>query len=132
MLYPKPQRKPKKREQRKDQNKLYGELVKPAYLRGLAAGQRRGVALCEVCVKNPATEIHHKRGREGADLLDPSGFMGVCSKCHREIHSEPQWAYLKGYLSSRLVEGRTDRGQELAEVAEDGAGAAEHDGSDEV
>src|SRR5690554_3818788 len=98
MLYPKPERKPKQRTRRKDQNKLYGELVKPAYLRGLAAGQGRVTAMCECCRAKAAVQIHHKRGRLGADLLDTRYFMGVCDECHSLVHSDPTWAYEQGFL----------------------------------
>lgn len=101
MLYPKPERKPKQRAKRKDQSKLYSELLKPAYLRGLARGQGKGAARCECCLKRAASQIHHKRGRLGPDLLDTRYFMGVCPECHERIHREPQWAYELGYLVSR-------------------------------
>lgn len=130
MLFPKPEKKPRQRAKRQEQNILYRELVKPAYLAGLARGQGHVTARCEVCRKKVAAQIHHKRGRAGDDLLDARHFMGVCAECHARIHAQPTWAYGKGYLSSTW--GLSDEDQEFAEVAEDGAGATEDDAADDV
>ena len=118
---PKPERKPKQRTKRKDQHKLYVELVKPAFMRGLAVGQGHGTARCQVCRKRPATEVHHKTGRIGGDLLDSRYFMGVCSPCHRRIHDNPEWAFAQGYLVSRLAWGHADGDEEAPEVGEHAA-----------
>lgn len=117
-MFPKPRPKPKQRTKRRDQSKLYTELVKPAYLRGLARGQGRGAARCELCLKRKATQIHHKRGRVGADLLDTRYFMGICDPCHRHVHENPAWAYEQGHLV-RL--GLADGGEQPTEQPDDGA-----------
>lgn len=120
MRYPKPERRPKGRTRRKAQNKLYSEVVKPTFLAGLAAGQRRLVALCQVCLDRQASEVHHKAGRVGHDLIAPTNLMGVCRECHARVHSDPAWAYAQGFLTKRSG-WQADGDEQLADVAEDGA-----------
>jgi hypothetical protein len=42
--------------------------------------------------RQPASDIHHKRGRAGALLLLTRFWAGVCSAHHRWIHENPQAA----------------------------------------
>lgn len=56
--------------------------------------------LCEVCGKNPSTEIHHKRGRVGKNLFQD--FLAVDRDCHRRIEENPDWARKEGYILSRI------------------------------
>lgn len=60
---------------------------------------------CELCILEGgntlpprATDIHHKKGRSGAMLLDTTHWMAVCRASHRKIHDNPKWAYENGYL----------------------------------
>lgn len=51
---------------------------------------------CEMrldCCTGSATEIHHRRGRVGALLLDQSRWTGACSSCHRWVTEHPAAAY---------------------------------------
>ena len=50
---------------------------------------------------NPATEIHHRKGR-GKYLLSIATWMPLCSSCHRQIHDNPNWARKKEYLLRRF------------------------------
>lgn len=52
---------------------------------------------CERCGA-PATENHHKNGRNGLRLLDVNYFMAVCRNCHRWIHEHPKESREKGWL----------------------------------
>jgi len=52
---------------------------------------------CERCGA-PATENHHKNGRNGLRLLDVTYFMAVCRSCHRWIHEHPKESREKGWL----------------------------------
>jgi len=54
--------------------------------------------MCEACKIRPASEVHHKKGRIGADLLDRDYFMAICRGCHSAIHLNPTWARAKDYL----------------------------------
>jgi hypothetical protein len=55
---------------------------------------------------NPATEIHHKRGRDGDNLF--KFFLAVCREHHRYIEENPEWAKLNGYTQSRLTKENED------------------------
>ena len=55
---------------------------------------------CEVCGYK-ATEIHHKKGREGDMLNDINYWMAVCRGCHVLIHDSPSLSYKFGYLIKR-------------------------------
>ncbi len=68
----------------------------------LAAKQGRWDARCEVCNDRLATELHHKRGRVGDDMIDPNYALGVCPRCHRKITTNPEWAYQNGYSAYRV------------------------------
>lgn len=52
-----------------------------------------------------ATEVHHKRGRVGADLLDVDHWAGLCSPHHRFATEHPAAAYEMGISERRI--GRT-------------------------
>ena len=60
--------------------------------------------ICEVddC-NNKSNQLHHKKGREGKNLIDVKYFMACCGICHpRRIHeTEVNWAKEKGYLLLR-------------------------------
>ena len=59
--------------------------------------------VCEVCFKNPATDVHHKKGRLGELLTLVRYFLAVCRSCHTKIETNPKWAKENGYSESRLV-----------------------------
>lgn len=48
-----------------------------------------------------STQIHHKRGRVGALLTDPTYFMAVSDAGHRYIHDHPKESYEKGWMLPR-------------------------------
>lgn len=56
---------------------------------------------CKVCNRE-ATEVHHKLGRVGKNMLDTTEWLAVCSSCHHEIEMNPQWAKENGYSKNRL------------------------------
>lgn len=49
-----------------------------------------------------ATEVHHRAGRVGADLLDVSRWLPVCHTHHVQITENPAWAIEKGYSLPRI------------------------------
>lgn len=57
------------------------------------------VPTCEVegC-KSKTSDLHHKAGRLGNNLIDEANFMGVCRPCHNWIHEHPKEAREKNYL----------------------------------
>lgn len=63
---------------------------------------------CECCIQeqdqviNPATEIHHKKGRIGKRLIDKRFFLAVCRDCHEFIENNPEWAKQNGYSLQRI------------------------------
>lgn len=61
--------------------------------------------LCRVCAKEGhgrlATEIHHRRGRQGSLLFDVRWFLPTCPKHHRMIHDNVAWALKEGWMLSR-------------------------------
>jgi len=56
---------------------------------------------CERC-GNEATDIHHKKGRIGNDLINDNYFMAVCRPCHTWIENNPKEAKQIGYSLNRL------------------------------
>ena len=48
-----------------------------------------------------ATEIHHKRGRDGDNLF--KYFLACCSNCHHWIEMNPVEAKEQGFSESRLT-----------------------------
>lgn len=75
-------------EKRKKENALYLK-IRHSYLNRNPK--------CECCGA-PATEIHHKKGRENDLLLDPLYFMAICRTCHSWIHTNPKEAREKKWL----------------------------------
>jgi hypothetical protein len=49
------------------------------------------------------TDIHHTRGRVGANLLDTSTWMLVCRSCHRAIEDMPHEVAVElGFKKNRI------------------------------
>lgn len=48
-----------------------------------------------------ATEIHHRKSRDGDLLYDVRFFLSVCRRCHERITIESEWAYNEGLSLSR-------------------------------
>lgn len=75
--------------------------------------------LCEVFLKGkicpitgePATEVHHKKGRIGKLLTDVRFFLGVTRKGHKYIEEHPEWAKKMGYSLDRLATTKDDNGK---------------------
>jgi len=49
-----------------------------------------------------ATQVHHRSGRIGNNMLDTTKWLSVCYSCHEKIERNPSWAYEKGYSIKRL------------------------------
>lgn len=60
-----------------------------ANIQGVCAGQ--------------ATEIHHKAGKIGKDLIDELNFLAVCRGCHNYIEEKRKWALEMGYSIKRIT-----------------------------
>lgn len=56
---------------------------------------------CERCGA-PATDVHHRRGRVGADYLEPTVWLATCRVCHEWIHAHPAEAYERGWSDRRI------------------------------
>lgn len=56
---------------------------------------------CQVC-SLAATDVHHRRGRVGADLLDVDHWSALCRECHRLVTERPAWAIDLGLSESRI------------------------------
>ncbi len=54
------------------------------------------VCQCEGC-NNPATTVHHKKGRIGELLCNVKFWLAACMGCHTKIENHPEWAYENGY-----------------------------------
>ena len=55
------------------------------------------------------TEVHHKRGRAGALLLDERWWLGVSKFGHRAIHMFPRLARERGWLCAVGEWNKTER-----------------------
>lgn len=51
----------------------------------------------------PATEVHHKKGRIGKLLCDVKYWLAVSREGHIKIENNPEWAKEQGYSLSRLA-----------------------------
>lgn len=49
------------------------------------------------------TEVHHKRGRSGGNLMDEATWLAVCRNCHRWIEEHPDDAKARGFSENRLT-----------------------------
>lgn len=56
---------------------------------------------CERCGL-PSEELHHKRGRVGADLTDATHFAALCRACHRWAGEHPTDAIRLGISEKRI------------------------------
>ncbi len=56
---------------------------------------------CAVFPHLKATQCHHKKGRNGALLLDERYWLPVSTAGHNEINSRPEWAREKGFIILR-------------------------------
>lgn len=85
-----PKQKPIKKvsSKRAEQNKTY-KMVRAMFL--------NDNYYCQRC-RRPASEIHHKAGRNGERLNDVHNFMSVCRDCHQYIHAHPQESRQNGWL----------------------------------
>lgn len=52
---------------------------------------------------NPATQVHHMKGRDGDLLLDERFWLPVSADAHEEIERNPKWAFDMGYSLSRIM-----------------------------
>jgi hypothetical protein len=52
----------------------------------------------------PATEIHHRNGRENERLTDREYWLAVSREGHQWIHSNPELAYEAGWLTKDYLE----------------------------
>jgi hypothetical protein len=48
---------------------------------------RRAGGICERCHKWPVVNVHHLTYERLGDEFD-SDLLGVCSKCHKELHGD--------------------------------------------
>lgn len=55
------------------------------------------LSLCEVCMREQSTDVHHIEGR-GKNYLNDKTWLSVCRACHEKIHREPIWSRERGYL----------------------------------
>lgn len=65
-----------------------------------------GGRVCELCDEARATDVHHARGRVGADLLDVDHWKALCRHCHQYVSERPAEAVRLG-----MSEPRTGRGE---------------------
>lgn len=116
----------RKAQQRRAMMKLYMNFVRPAFMAGLAAGQRRRglVPLCERCGERVASQVHHMAGRLGDALLDAELFAGLCPGCHDWVHDHPADARAQGWMEARYSRSPNASRREVAQGLEDSA--AEH------
>ncbi len=56
--------------------------------------------ICHVCNIAHSSEVHHRAGRDGANLF--RYFLAVCRKCHRMIEDNPKLAKEQGWTITRL------------------------------
>lgn len=82
-----------KRQRKRDQE--YPVVRVQALIRDKGRCQREGC-----CAE--ATDVHHRRGRVGADLTDLELLVSLCRSCHDECHANPAWARSVGLMVRRV------------------------------
>jgi hypothetical protein len=55
--------------------------------------------------QSAATEVHHRKGRVGALLLDETHWSALCHDCHVHVTEHPREAIALGISESRLSYG---------------------------
>lgn len=95
---PKPRRKPLKRfsKKRAKQERSYSVLRKQ-----FLEANPECEAKLKVCTIE-ATQVHHRKGRIGENLLDVSTWVACCGACHAWIELNPQASKQLGLSESRL------------------------------
>lgn len=61
----------------------------------------RGGGVCEYCLADDMTDVHHITGRVGADPHRMTNLVGLCRQDHDKIHANPEWAIENGLMRSR-------------------------------
>lgn len=69
----------------------------------------RSGGYCEVCARQPASQIHHRRprktgGSRRASTNTPANLLDVCTRCHDRIESHRARAVSFGWLVPDAVE----------------------------
>lgn len=82
---------------REYENKVY-LTIRDVFLKG---------KICPI-TGEPATEIHHKRGRIGSLFTDVRYFLAVSRNGHIKIENSPAWAKKMGYSLERTTENDKD------------------------
>jgi len=57
--------------------------------------------VCAWCGIGPPLQLHHMRGRVGADLLDDAHWLALCAEHHAYVTEHPMWAKANGYSEDR-------------------------------
>jgi len=57
--------------------------------------------ICPI-TKQPTTDLHHKKGRIGALLLDKRYWIALSREGHKQVEENPEWAKENGYSLNRL------------------------------
>jgi hypothetical protein len=50
-----------------------------------------------------ATQVHHQKGRIGANLNDRRFWMAICHNCHTRAENDPKEAKERGFSLNRLT-----------------------------
>jgi hypothetical protein len=61
--------------------------------------------MCEAKIYNctlKATDVHHKKGRIGDNMLDTTHWLAVCRSCHNWIENNPEESKELGFSTNRL------------------------------
>lgn len=93
---------PRESKKRAKENKQYLSDI-DAFLQG---------KLCAVFPDEPATEVHHMRGRIGKLLNDKRWWLAVSERGHKWIEANPAEAKLRGFSLERLKKYEEDQNPE--------------------
>lgn len=98
-----PPSKPKRIKQASAKRQPKNELYKIQSRLFLLANKRCQVLTEAGRCPNPSTELHHRRGCSGSNLLDQSTWLATCRHCHHEkIHGQHRaWSEKMGYMLNR-------------------------------
>lgn len=63
-------------------------------------------SMCEAHIqgicKGQSTEVHHKKGRVGDDLLDETHWLALCHSCHEYVENNRAFAMEQGFSIKRI------------------------------
>lgn len=66
-----------------------------------AAVKGRSGGICEHCLRQRATDMHHRISAGTGGWWSPANILHLCRLCHSKLTDNPNWAYSLGLMLRR-------------------------------